>query len=550
MPAERTVDLHFPKAGLDLSVPSHKWPVRTLPSGERLYSCSRATNVRGYEPLTGRRRGGCRPGLSRYTRPQIADWAVQGLSSLIGSGYDPPGGGSVQATNSGRIVTVVAVVKGNIRVANPGDSVWTTPTNSASQTPPLNASGVVFSAPNQQKLYFADGLDERVLYNPFTNTISDWTTSAGTMPEDADQNGPRLICTWRGRCVQSGLLGDPQNIFMSAVDDPTDYNYSPANPSATDAVALNLSDLGTIGDVITGLVPCTDDVLVVLGDHTLWRIRGDPLAGGVVDNITDSIGAAWGQAWCKGPDGTVYFFSNVPGVYALPPQGSGQPVRISRAIDPLLEDVDTGNTTVSMAWDDRFGGVHVFITWNTASENAANGARHYFWEAPRPDGSGNAWWPDEFADSDMNPLCCCTVDGNEANDRVTIIGSYDGYVRKFDPEAEDDDGTPIASEVALGPLLTPNMDEVRLSSIQGLMAKDSADVTFDVLVGDTAEEAIASDPIAAVSGTFSAGRNYTEMINRAGYAIYLLLSSTGKWAMEGIRASLGSTLSAVRRRRK
>ncbi len=532
---------------MNVSLPAGTWPLRIGPAGEKHYSCARAKNVRGFESLTRRQRGGSRPGLAKYVAAQIVDWAVQGLHALVGSGYTAPGGG-MQGSNSGRIVTVVAVVKGLIRVANPGDATWTSPTNSAVNNPPLNVSGVVFSAPNQQKLYFADGLADHVFYNPFTNVVDDWVASAGTFPEDADGNGPRLICLWRGRLCLSGLLGDPQNIFMTKVDDPTNFDYSPANPSAVDAVALNLSELGTIGDVVTGLVPCTDDVLVVLCDHSVWKITGDPLANGVVDLVTDSIGAAWGQAWCKGPDGTVYFFSNVPGVYAMPSQGAGQPQRISHPIDPLLEDVDTGNSTISMVWDDRFGGLHVFVTPSAGADNAADGATHWFWEAPRPDGSGNAWWKDEFANTDHNPLCCCTVDGNEAGDRVTVVGSWDGYVRAVDPDAADDDGTPIASEVALGPILTPNLDEMRLKSVQGQFAEGSADVDFDVLVGKTAEEAIDSTPIAAVSGTFSAGRGYTKNVNRSGHAVFLLLSSTGRWAMESLTAALSSTLSRVRRR--
>lgn len=457
----------------------------------------------------------------------------------------------MQAALSGRIVTLVAVAEGNVYVANPGDSTWTEPTNNADNDPPLNASGIMQSAPNQQKLWFADGLTDRVYYDPALNTVEDWVLDAGTMPEDGDGNGPRLIALWRGRTLQSGLIGDPQNIFMSKVDDPLDYDYSPANPAATDAVALNLSDLGIIGDVVTGLVPATDDVLVVLCDHTIYKIAGDPLAGGKRHLVCDGIGGAWGQAWCKDPAGNIYFFSNVPGVYVMPPMAGGQPVRISHPIDPLIRDVDTGTNVIRLFWDDLANGFWVFITPDEVVEDPDD-VTHWFYEVPRPDGSGGGWFKVRFADPNQNPLCGVTVDGNEANDRTLAIGSWDGYVRNADPDAADDDGTPIESYVVIGPYLTPNLDEMKLMSMQGVFAEGSADVTYAILLGLTAEAALADDTATAEprTGTFGASRGYTKRVRRAAHAIYCKLSSVGRWAMETIRLVFDGNFSKKRGRGK
>ena len=46
-----------------------------------------------------------------------------------------------------------------------------------------------------------------ISYNPATDTVDDWTASAGTLPADGDSNTPRLICNWRNRIVLSGLMG-------------------------------------------------------------------------------------------------------------------------------------------------------------------------------------------------------------------------------------------------------------------------------------------------------------------------------------------------------
>ncbi len=548
MPRDRSIDLHFPKAGIDISKPAGEWPRRVNnDTGEVHYTCADGQNVRGFDSITRRNRGGSRPGTAKYVpSPTYSNWLVQDVNVLVGVGYNPPGGGALQPSQSGRVVTVVAVNRGNIYVANPGDTAWTAPTNNSGITPALNFTGLVFSSAMRQKLYFVDGIASWCYYDPSTNTVENWVATAGAFPADGSGNTPRLICTWRGRLILSGLFEDPQNIFMSKIDDANDWDYSPQNPSALDAIALNLSEMGLIGDVVTGLVPMSDDVLVVLGDHTVFKITGDPLSGGVVDRVSDGIGAAWGQAWCKGPDGTLYFFSNIPGVYALAPEAAGKPYRISGPIDPLLREINTGTHTVSMAWDDDAMGFHVFVTLT----NSVDEATHYFFEAPRPDGSGGAWWKDVFAQKKHNPLCCCTVDGNEVDDRCVVIGSWDGYVRRFDRNASTDDGVAIESFVKIGPLLTPNLDEVILENLQGVFAEDSADVDLEIQVGRTAEIAVAATPLASVSDTFSSSRGYTKYVNRAGHAIYVGLRSTGRWAMESIRAGIAATLSKVRGRRK
>lgn len=64
MPAdEQFVDLSFPLSGIDLSLGYSEQRKGTTPEG---------INVRGFEPTTGRARGGQRPGLSRYIDAKVA----------------------------------------------------------------------------------------------------------------------------------------------------------------------------------------------------------------------------------------------------------------------------------------------------------------------------------------------------------------------------------------------------------------------------------------------------------------------------------------------
>jgi hypothetical protein len=512
--------MFFPTAGIDVSAAYSQQRPNTTPGG---------VNVRAFEPLTNRMRGAQRSGLSKYLATRPAAQPLQDLGTVVTMS------GAVQTSGSGRAIYLVAVAGGNVYCTLAGSSVWTAATNVTKNATPLISGGVVRSAENNQRLWFADGTNW-CYFDPADLSVHTWTASAGALPTDDAGNAPRLICTWRGRTVVSGHLKDPQNVFLSAVGDPTDWDYSPLSTTPTQAVALNASPLGLVGDNVTSLVPSTDDLLILGGDHTLWMMRGDPNLGGQIDLLSDAIGMAWGIPWCKGPDGTVYFVSNRCGIYAFQPNLQPLPVRISQPIEQLLLGINTGASTVRLIWDDRFQGLHVFIT-QTAGQAAAT---HFFWEQRT-----GAWWQDQFGNSAHNPLCCVVFDGNLPEDRRPLIGSWDGYVRAIDPTAVDDDGTPIASTVVLGPLLTKDLDDIILKDIQGVLGASSGSVTYQVFMGATAEVALSSTPV--TSGTWGPGRNFSNLVRRSGHAIYVQLTATTPWALEGVRARIAGQ-GKVRRR--
>src|SRR5258708_20986749 len=215
----------------------------------------------------------------------------------------------------------------------------------------------MFSAANQQKLWFADGTNW-VYFDPHNQTVNLWTPATtdlqgnpivSKLPVDSKGNTPRLICTWRGSTMLSGLIEDPQNWFKSATNDPRNFDYAPLSPTPTQAIAGNNSAQGLVGDVVTGMVPYTDDVLILGCDSSIWMFRGDPDQGGSIDRVTAAIGMAWGQAWCQGPDGTIYFMSNRMGLWSLSP--GNQPQRISQAIETLLRPIDRGLNAIRRTWD-------------------------------------------------------------------------------------------------------------------------------------------------------------------------------------------------------
>ncbi len=434
------------------------------------------------------------------------------------------GSSTAQTSQSGRVVTLVGVSQGVVAVCPAGGSAFTPAANTTGSI--LATSGVIRSASNNQKLYFADGA-HWLYYDPSLNAVKAWTATRGQLP-GSNLNPidyPRLIATWRGRTVVSGIITDPQNWFMSAVNDPYNWDYAPTPTLATQAIAGNNSPLGLVGDVITCLIPYRDDVLIFGGDHTIWMCSGDPMGGGQIDLVSDTIGMAYGLPWCKGPDGVLYFFSNKMGIYRM--EMGSAPQRISQQVEQLLRDIDTGLNVIRMQYDDLFQGVHVWIT--LASAVAAT--THFFWEL-----RSNAWWTDVFANTNHSPLCCVTFDGNLPGDRRSLIGSWDGYVRCMASSATSDDGTAISSAVVIGPLVTKDFDDILLKELLALMGETSGSVTYSVYVGRTAELALSSTPVC--TGNWKASRNFDTYVRRAGHAIYLKISSTNQWAVEKIRSKV------------
>jgi len=540
----RVYDSQFPVAGIDQSrafcdqsprpLPTGQWDVTgelkdvpgSGPQPEQTGLYGRTTylgvNVQGFEASADRRRGGTRAGLSKFVSNAVMDapgWIVQDLERLT-----TVGGGSMQPSQMGRVVWLVSVSQGNVAYFRAGDTAWSAASNATGNTPPLVFTGQVFSAANGQKLWFADGTNW-CYFDPSDLTVHTWVANAGSLPQDSNNNTPRLIANWRGRICLAGLFLIPQALYMSAVDDPLDWDFARPNYSPTQAFATTLGPQNSPGAPITALMPFNDDILIVGTDHELWQVSGDPQAGGQISLLTNAIGVAWGRAWCQDPYGTIYFVSNKMGVYSVLP--NQLPRRISQSVEQLFQGVNTGDNSIRLVWDDRFQAVRIFITpYETPAATT-----HYVWEART-----GAWWQVVFANNNHNPIAVCDFDGNTDEDRSVLIGSWDGYVRFFDATAVDDDGTPIASEVWLGPILSKTFDEMRVDEAVVDLATNSGDVRYDVFPGVTAESALAAASVA--SGTFKAGRNNAEPIRYSAHGLYVKLSSVVAWAFERMRLAI------------
>ena len=485
----------------------------------------KAFNMRGHDPRTGRYRGAQRAGLAKYVDDRVSNNRVQNISHLI-TGNLISDAESLDTRN----ITGIVVTNGTVEKFT--SSAFSAVTNGSSAFD--NTVPVIFSALHFGTLYYCDG---SVYKTCDGSTVSSWTASAGSLPTDSS-NEARLIATWRNRIVLSGISTDPHNWFMSKVNDPTDWNYSPSTTTELDAVAGNNANASYCPDIINCLIPYSDDLLIFGGDHSIYQMTGDPLAGGQIDLVSDITGMAWGEPYCKSPEGIIYFFGSRGGVYQMAP--GSIPERITaKNIGTRLESVDLSSTIVRMVWSDSEQGFYVFLTPLDGSSTT-----HYFYDVRE-----GAWWPDTFGDANMNPTAVHIFDGDAPGDRVVLLGGLDGYLRHFSTSALDDDGTAIESEVWIGPLRLDQDIAFIVDEMQMKLGANSDKVDYYIWTGGSAEEAF-SNGKCRVRGSWYANRNVPSRARTSGHAAYLQLKNTcanESWSVEEIMVGL-SKLGAMRQR--
>ena len=378
-----------------------------------------------------------------------------------------------------------------------------------------------------QKLYIGDyDLDDtRVpkIYDPLLGTLTNITASAGTVPK-----GCPCIARFRNRLVLAGEASAPHVWYMARQDDPTDWDY--AEDDAQAAVAGTSSEAGVPGEAIRALVSHSDDHLIMGCENSLWIMRGDPAAGGSLDNLSLTIGIVGPQAWTIGPSGELIFLSH-DGIYILAPGGTSYPISVSRQMLPQeLLSTNALTSDVMMEYDVRDRGVHIYIVPKTPNDAVhwwMDWERKTFWPITLPGGA---------TAGDHEPTAICRHTSSITNSSGVILGGRDGYLRKFNSFLSEDEGTAFDSYVVLGPLpLGNDVFEGKLVEIMSVLDDKSNDVTWEITPGDTYEGAVSGTAID--SGTWTKGSNYSQRPGGRGMAFTLKLTGGGKqWAVERMTA--------------
>jgi len=250
-------------------------------------------------------------------------------------------------------------------------------------------------------------------------------------------------------------------------------------------IIFQLAPADEQGPTVVALVPHKDSFLLGFSASTVWVLAGDP-ATGALRRVSDQVGIIGASAWCVAHD-TVYFMSS-RGLYSVGADGSGLKAVSEDRLPEDLIGVSDATCVLDYYHPDR--GVYITTT-----------GQDWFYDTAR-----DGFWPYTVASTD--------------------------------------------SHVLLGPFWLGTANAYgRVANLHGTIATGSADVTWRIVTGDTAEEAAANGKTAITSdlagtrtyedyvkasGTFVAGRNHTAYPRTRAMWCCLWLRSEGTWAYEHI----------------
>jgi hypothetical protein len=336
-------------------------------------------------------------------------------------------------TDVPRVPIWLGAAGGNIvRLVEGGPAV--TPTGGAGAL--SSSARFVTAAAGFGKIFWSDG-DKYAVYDAETDTVTKFETKKGVLPPRL-----RVFELWRGRLWAFGDPSNPQIWYASAKDDPFDWDDAPPEDSVIASINGAQADfIGAIAEPINAFIPLTDDFALIGTTTSIHKVVGDPAADGQIDVLSSQYGIAFGRAWTRDPFGRTYVMLTTAEVARVGTDGSFE--ALSMNIPARLRAIDFETHFVRLQWSQEEGGLYVIVIPFGVHTTQIE---HYFWEE-----EFGAWHPDHYT-LGIQPTSVHALEGNTIAERRVVLGCQDGFVRRIDPNRNDDDGNPIKSTVTIGPL--------------------------------------------------------------------------------------------------
>lgn len=383
----------------------------------------------------------------------------------------------------------------------------------------------------------------------------DWTvfgadaTNQGTMPDKS-----YLVAVYRGRLVLAGNPEYPNQWYMSRVADPFDFLYGSSD--AMSAVAGNNADAGQCPDIVRALISFHDDYLIFGCASTLWILRGDPVKGGSLDNLSDTTGMYGANSWCFDDARNLYFWGS-GGIYRIRSDFSQIENLTELTLPDIINDEAADPTThrITMGYDKKRHGIIISITVLATGVNS-----NYFYSF-KTDGFFPETYPEE-----CGPYSLFYYDANDTTYADLLVGCRDGYIRKFSDSTKDDNigatteaiSSYVTYPIVAGvedPDLEARFNEITFELAGGASSGEFGDtdaVTYSLYKGDDAETVLediidGATPFrtATLSGT---GRKNKIRPRMRGNYMGLKLSNSTATSSWGINRILYNTKPAGRKR--
>lgn len=522
MPKNRTMKIVFPFRGQNRE--------RRYGQERPPFTAQRAVNVRGFDAIERRERGGSRPGLIDFLDIDFGSTitAIQKVAYVDNSGNLQVklvviADGNMNIVDSSARTTTISYLTdpdGNNLTVN-GDNIIFTSTVAA--VSPLGDTDAFQLAEHDGRVYIADSTLRR--YEPRTGAIQ---------PMDNAPTNQPLVSVYRERIV---LSGENHIVYFSRQGKPNDWNIGD-NPDDIGRATIDYAgDNSVVGGTVTFQIAWGRKAFIYGHADGLYVIYGNPGGGGSKETVSESVGPIAPQAGCIA-DG-MFIFLGRDGLYTWAIGSNSLPERISEVIPDSLRDVATTTNDIIMRYDKKNAGVHLFIT-------PATGDGNHWWI----DLKNRALWPVKFGLSTLQPIAAGVLP--LTGDSDVVFGCKDGYLRRFSNAKTTDDGTAIASAVGIGPLHISGDDGMdgQVMEIVSELGTGSANVTWALVPAKSAEEAsdrFETDLDAVTTtnvngtGTWVANRNPVRHPRSRGPWCVLWLSSVGRWAYESVQIQAKQT---------
>jgi len=253
------------------------------------------------------------------------------------------------------------------------------------------------------------------------------STSDGT-----GDNKASLIVKFGARLAMAGVIGAEEVWFLSAIDDPDDWN--PQTGSLTDSIAggTNAADgYGTIGEPIEALIPFGQGGLLICGRRTISYLTSDPAFDGKILMMSRSLGLVSSGAWCPGP-GQSAFVLTEEGLLFLQPNvfAVDKSHLVSRGrLDSFFGGLDWPDLHVQLVHDVSRSGVWIWLN-NIAFPSSS---KHVFYSYATDGFFPFAMAHPRFTGATVAVHSPLASGAGELGQSLPVLASAGGMVATFDP---------------------------------------------------------------------------------------------------------------------
>lgn len=290
-------------------------------------------------------------------------------------------------------------------------------------------------------VFITDGVGPPKIWQPSTGSYGQMRGRAGgSIPKR-----PVLVEPYLNRVFWARLADEPTVVVASAAGDPFGYDYIPKGDAVIPLAAWHsqLSETtANFPDTITCLCAKENDLLVIGGERSIFVLRGDPMAGGRFDKISEGIGIAFGRARCFTPDGTFWFISDQGELRRIMPDALASralqtpPLISSDIANRLSAAIDFSVCRPELHYDPRDERLHIRLFKYSAADTTL--LRHFTYEI-----STGAFSDLTSTTNAVQAASMLVISGTSDQKRTILEGGHDGYVRKHDATATSDDGVLI-----------------------------------------------------------------------------------------------------------